>query len=125
MWTLRILVHHKCPPACHDGWKRPHGVKYLARTHFPLVANNRKIPGKFVQDEARLQHGNKISDRQSNRTVHAIRKVIEGDESDHFKMIRGFLYEIQDCKKPLQTTVEEGVNQGEVVQTTYTTSPAN
>lgn len=83
-WVLRIFEPHTCPTECHDNWQRPQGVAYLGRRHFDLVANNRKIPSKLVQDEARLRDGNKISSRQAHRTIMAVRSLIEGDKSMHF-----------------------------------------
>jgi len=94
--SLRILVSHTCPAESHQGWKRPHSVKYLARHNFELVANNRKIPPKLVADNERLQSGNKISYRQAHRTVQTVRCLIEGDEAVQFQYIRPLLRYIED-----------------------------
>jgi hypothetical protein len=94
--SLRILVYHTCPAECHDGWKRPHSVKYLQRHNHDLVANNRKIPPKLVVDNERLKSGNKISYWQAHRTIKAVREEIKGDEATQFQFIKPFLLALKD-----------------------------
>lgn len=94
--TLGILQKHTCPSQCHDGWQRIHSTKFLARKHFDLVANNRKLLSKFVQDEARLKQGNKISSRQAYRTAVEVRSQIKGEQSKQFQYMKSLLLAIRD-----------------------------
>lgn len=95
-WTLAIMRKHTCSTQCHDGWQRVYYTNCLARQRFNLVASNRKIPLEFVQDEARLKQGGKISSRQAHRTVVAVRRLIEGDKSKQFQFMKSFLIAIRD-----------------------------
>lgn len=84
--TLRKFIPHTCPTETHLGWKVAQSEKYLVRQHYDLVANNRNIAPKLVQDAERLNKGNKVSYQQSRRATKKIVSLIEGDAKVQFQV---------------------------------------
>lgn len=89
--TLRKFTPHKCTIETHLRRKVAKSQKYLVRQHYDLIAHNRNIAPKLVQDVVRLSRGNKFSYQQARRSTKAIVSLIEGDAKVQFQVTVLFL----------------------------------